>query len=236
MADLLVGAERHRVLVDLQRGELVLEHLHAARCRPRTSRSRRPGRPRASRRSASPSWRRPGTSASSSSAPRSRPERRRTCEEVRPPPVRNGSPKWRAICPVHSRPMPDSGVPNVGEPDCMSMLDRNDPKITGRAGPDQLGERDPGQRLDDLLHQRGRDGHRRHRAHQDERRQDDGLAGRGVLELRLEHPVVPLQRRVAVDQRDRDRGLLDRLAAAEQDRRPSRSCRGRSRPETTLPM
>ena len=48
--------------------------------------------------------------------------------------MRNGSPKWRAICPVHSRPMPDSGVPNVGEPDCMSMLDRNDPKITGVPG------------------------------------------------------------------------------------------------------
>ena len=30
--------------------------------------------------------------------------------------------------------MPDSGVPNVGEPDCMSMLDRNDPKITGAPG------------------------------------------------------------------------------------------------------
>ena len=51
-----------------------------------------------------------------------------------PPPERNGSPKCRAIWPVHSRPMPDSGVPNVGEPDCMSMLDRNDPKITGAPG------------------------------------------------------------------------------------------------------
>ena len=30
--------------------------------------------------------------------------------------------------------MPDSGVPNVGDPDCMSMLDRNDPKITGAPG------------------------------------------------------------------------------------------------------
>ncbi len=30
--------------------------------------------------------------------------------------------------------MPDSGVPKVGEPDCMSMLDRNDPKITGAPG------------------------------------------------------------------------------------------------------
>ena len=36
-----------------------------------------------------------------------------------PPPVRNGSPKWRAIWPVQSRPMPDSGVPNVGAPDCI---------------------------------------------------------------------------------------------------------------------
>src|ERR1700678_40702 len=30
--------------------------------------------------------------------------------------------------------MADSGVPNDGEPDCMSMLDRNEPKITGQPG------------------------------------------------------------------------------------------------------
>ena len=48
--------------------------------------------------------------------------------------MRNGSPKWRAIWPVQSRPIPDSGVPKVGEPDCMSMLERNDPKITGVPG------------------------------------------------------------------------------------------------------
>ena len=50
------------------------------------------------------------------------------------PPERKGSPKWRAIWPVQSRPMPDSGVPKVGEPDCMSMLDRNEPKMTGQPG------------------------------------------------------------------------------------------------------
>ena len=48
--------------------------------------------------------------------------------------MRNGSPKWRASCPVHSSPIPDSGVPKLGEPDCMSMLDRNEPKITGQPG------------------------------------------------------------------------------------------------------
>jgi hypothetical protein len=30
--------------------------------------------------------------------------------------------------------MADSGVPNDGDPDCMSMLDRNEPKITGQPG------------------------------------------------------------------------------------------------------
>src|SRR6201995_1874239 len=30
--------------------------------------------------------------------------------------------------------MADSGVPKDGEPDCMSMLERNDPKITGQPG------------------------------------------------------------------------------------------------------
>ncbi len=35
---------------------------------------------------------------------------------------------------MQNRPIADSGVPNVGEPDCMSMLDRNDPKMTGAPG------------------------------------------------------------------------------------------------------
>ena len=30
--------------------------------------------------------------------------------------------------------MADSGVPNDGEPDCMSVFDRNEPKITGAPG------------------------------------------------------------------------------------------------------
>src|ERR1700721_4174829 len=30
--------------------------------------------------------------------------------------------------------MADSGVPKDGDPDCMSMLDRNDPKISGQPG------------------------------------------------------------------------------------------------------
>ena len=53
---------------------------------------------------------------------------------VRPPPLRNGSPKWRAIWPVQSSPMADSGVPKLGEPDCMSVLDRNEPNTTGHPG------------------------------------------------------------------------------------------------------
>ena len=35
---------------------------------------------------------------------------------------------------MHSRPIADSGVPKQGEPDCMSMFDRNDPKMTGQPG------------------------------------------------------------------------------------------------------
>ena len=53
---------------------------------------------------------------------------------MRPPPVRKGRLKWRAICPVHSSPIADSGVPNCGEPDCMSILERKDPKTTGAPG------------------------------------------------------------------------------------------------------
>src|SRR5262245_65548139 len=54
--------------------------------------------------------------------------------DVSPPPVRNGRPKCRAIWPVQSSPSADSGVPKHGEPDCMSMLDRNEPKMTGDPG------------------------------------------------------------------------------------------------------
>jgi hypothetical protein len=134
---------------------------------------------------------------------------------VSPPPPRNGRPKWRAIWPVQSRPIADSGVPNCGEPDCMSMFERNEPKTPGSRA-DQLHERDAGERLGHLLGERrgietgdiapiSRNG------------VITGWFARVVLELRVEHPVVPAQRRVAVDQRDRRRRLLDRLAAAEQD-------------------
>jgi len=75
-----------------------------------------------------------------------------------------------------------------------------------------------------------------------------GLVGGAVLELRVEHPVVPAAAgRVAVDERETDRGgPLDRRAAGP--RLPARPCRRtgsrvirdgvgrRFSPETTLPM
>src|SRR5215211_5791767 len=54
--------------------------------------------------------------------------------DVRPPPLRQGRLKWRAIWPVQSRPIADSGVPKLGEPDCMSVFDRNEPNTTGQPG------------------------------------------------------------------------------------------------------
>ena len=35
---------------------------------------------------------------------------------------------------MHSSPTADSGVPNEGEPDCMSVFERNDPNTTGEPG------------------------------------------------------------------------------------------------------
>ena len=35
---------------------------------------------------------------------------------------------------MQNSPIADSGVPNDGEPDCMSVFDRNDPKTTGQPG------------------------------------------------------------------------------------------------------
>ena len=87
----------------------------------------------------------------------------------------------------------------------------------GAAGADQLRQRDAGERLGDLLDERRRQRHRRHRAHQQERSDDHGLVGFHVLEHRREHAVVVAERRVHVDEADRDRRALDRLAAAEQD-------------------
>src|SRR5215203_1215535 len=54
--------------------------------------------------------------------------------EFSPPPERKGRPKRRAIWPVASRPMADSGVPKLGDPDFMSVLDRKEPKTTGQPG------------------------------------------------------------------------------------------------------
>ena len=70
---------------------------------------------------------------------------------------RHGRPKRRAIWPVQSRPIADSGVPKLGEPDCMSVFERNEPKITGQPGAHELRERDAGQRLGHLLRERRRD-------------------------------------------------------------------------------
>src|SRR5215211_821985 len=54
--------------------------------------------------------------------------------DVSPPPLRQGRSKLRAIWPVQSRPIADSGVPKLGEPDCMSVLERNEPNTTGQPG------------------------------------------------------------------------------------------------------
>jgi len=35
---------------------------------------------------------------------------------------------------VHSSPIADSGVPKLGDPDCMSVFERNEPKTTGQPG------------------------------------------------------------------------------------------------------
>ena len=236
MADLGVGVEGQRPLVDLQRRELGLQHLQRARRRRRTSRSRRPGRPRASRRSASPSWRRPGRSAASSSGPRSRPARRaparrsgrRRCGTA----VRSAgrSDRCRAVR------SPDSGVPNVGEPDCMSMFDRNDPKITGRpagsaatsAMPDSASAicctSAAGMVTGDIapIRMNGVS--------------TTGCVGLGVLELRVEHPVVPAQRRVAVDQRDRRRASARSTSRPPKRIAPIAIVSAALTPETTLPM
>src|ERR671917_2860270 len=57
-----------------------------------------------------------------------------TVEAFSPPPDRHGSPKRRAIWPVQSSPIADSGVPKLGDPVFMSVFERNDPNTTGQPG------------------------------------------------------------------------------------------------------
>ena len=93
----------------------------------------------------------------------------------------------------------------------------------------------PGERLDRLLHERGGHRHRRHRAHQQERRHDHGLAGARVGDDPLEHAHVEAQRRVDVAVREQHRLGRDRIGAAEDDlgeaqavgRRHARGCLAR---------
>ena len=90
------------------------------------------------------------------------------------------------------------------------------------ARPAELGERDPGQRLGIELRDRadrrgGRVGARQH-----ERRDDHRLVGARIDLERAEHGLVPDQRRVAVDQRDDHRVLVDELLAEQDARHPQR--------------
>ncbi len=99
----------------------------------------------------------------------------------------------------------------------------------GRAGPDELGERDAGERLGGLLDERRGRRHRRHRAHQEERRDHDHLAGADVLEQGVEHPPVVAERRVDVRHREGHGLALDRRPAPVGDggHRQAVACRVR---------
>ncbi len=88
----------------------------------------------------------------------------------------------------------------------------------GRAGSDELHERHPGQGLGEGL---GGDPGRRdrgHRAGQDERGQQGRLVGLRVRPGRAQHHRIPDQRRVRVDEAQRDRMRLE-VVRPEQDPR-----------------
>ena len=71
----------------------------------------------------------------------------------------------------------------------------------GTARRDRLHQRDAGQPLGELLRERRHRAGRRHRAHQQERHDQYGLAGAGVDDQRVQHALVVDQRRVDVDVR-----------------------------------
>ena len=99
----------------------------------------------------------------------------------------------------------------------MSECETNDPMTAGQPGRTSCAEGDPRQRLGRLLSERGGDRDRPHRAHQDERRDDDDLPGLGEGDQRLHHPRVEAKRRVGVDDAEQCRPLLDGLPAAMHD-------------------
>ena len=57
-----------------------------------------------------------------------------TVDAFSPPPDRHGRPNRRAIWPVQSSPIADSGVPKLGEPVFMSVFERKEPNTTGQPG------------------------------------------------------------------------------------------------------
>ena len=121
-------------------------------------------------------WRRPGTPPAACSSPRSRPGSRppgsrSACRRPSARAVRGGARSAR----TRSSPNADSGPPNAGRARLHVGAGEERAHHAGRPGPDELHERDARQHLDGLLHERGGHGHRRHRAHQQERRDDHRL-------------------------------------------------------------
>jgi len=100
--------------------------------------------------------------------------RRTVCEEFSPPPVRNGSPsEGPAVDGAQQGTMADRGVTDTryqnkeDDPDCMSMLDRNEPQIPEQpppmAGVSWGPRRVPDRARPSCWGRRGRDRHRGHR-------------------------------------------------------------------------
>ena len=176
--DLADGVHRLAVLAEV---DALGEHVHHAELvdvHHELLVARRRARPPASRPRAARSWRRPAASA-------------RACWRSHRPPARRGSSRRRAsrrcgtACRAAARAgrrrkstSAGSGVPKVGAPDCIEIVETKVPKITGAPGPDELDEGGAGQHLGQHLGQRAGDRHRAHRAGQDERRDDHGLVRR----------------------------------------------------------
>ena len=90
------------------------------------------------------------------------------------------------------------------------------------AGPDELAEGHPGERLGERLGGGTDDGGGAHRAGEDERRDQDALVGLGVRLRRPEHRRVPDHRRVGVRERHDHRVRLEEVGAEEDPRHRDR--------------
>ena len=141
------------------------------------------------------------------------------------PPLRKGTPRRRASAARPKIASVASGVPKVGAPLCIDIELRKLPKITGDPGRQSWPRAMPAMASASVCAIVPADRDRRHRARQDEGRDQEALVRAGIDLERAQHGRVEGHRRVGVDQADHDGLGIDHVRAEEDFRQLHRICR-----------